>query len=363
MATDYRPPTGSELAKLDGARMLADGIPYPDYVVATERLREGVDWYDVWADHGKRYDELGTAAIEAGDTATGARWLWTGCMNYHYAQFLWFHDAPRREEGQRRKVDLYRRAADYFVPPSERVDIPFGNVTIPAYLRLPSELPADGKPLPCALLIGGLESTKEESFLFENLCLERGMATFAFDGPGQGEMFFELGLQADFERYSSACVDYLETRAEIDADRIGVLGRSLGGYYSVRAAACEPRFKACVSWGACYHLTDLDDYPPATKEGFLYVTGIEDREAARKQLEVIDLSDVIGDLTQPTYLMHGAHDEIFDMRHVDLVREGAKNAPLEIVIEEHGNHCAHNLAHITRPRMADWLARQLGVGR
>jgi 2,6-dihydroxypseudooxynicotine hydrolase len=363
MATDYRPPTGSELAKLDGARMLADGIPYPDYVVATERLREGVDWYDVWADHGKRYDELGTAAIEAGDTATGARWLWTGCMNYHYAQFLWFHDAPRREEGQRRKVDLYRRAADYFVPPSERVDIPFGNVTIPAYLRLPSELPADGKPLPCALLIGGLESTKEESFLFENLCLERGMATFAFDGPGQGEMFFELGLQADFERYSSACVDYLETRAEIDADRIGVLGRSLGGYYSVRAAACEPRFKACVSWGACYHLTDLDDYPPATKEGFLYVTGIEDREAARKQLEAIDLSDVIGDLTQPTYLMHGAQDEIFSMRHVDLVREGAKNAPLEIVIEEHGNHCAHNLAHITRPRMADWLARQLGVGR
>jgi 2,6-dihydroxypseudooxynicotine hydrolase len=358
MATDYRPPTGSDLIKLDGARMVADGIAYPDFVAARERLSEGADWYDVWADNGKRYDEIGQAAIDAGDTITGARWLWTGCMNYHYAQFLWFHDPPRREEGQRRKVDLYRRAADYLLPPSERVEIPVGDVTIPAYLRLPPEA-AGGRPLPVVLLIGGLESTKEESYLFENMCLERGLATFAFDGPGQGETYFQLGLQADFERYSSACVDYLETRPEVDSDRIGVLGRSLGGYYSVRAAACEPRLKACVSWGACYHLDDLDDYPPATKQGFLYVTGIEDPDEAREQLRVIDLSDVIANLEQPTYLLHGLHDEIFSMRHVDLVREGAVNAELEVVIEEHGNHCAHNLAHIVRPRMADWLARQL----
>ncbi|MEA2445057.1 MAG: 2,6-dihydroxypseudooxynicotine hydrolase, partial [Thermoleophilales bacterium] len=286
MATDYRPPTGSDLITLDGARMIADGIAYPDFVAASERLRDGADWYDVWADNGKRYDEIGQAAIDAGDAITGARWLWTGCMNYHYAQFLWFHDPQRREEGQRQKVDLYRRAAAHLLPPSERVDIPFGDLTIPAYLRLPAAA-ADGRPVPCVLLIGGLESTKEESYLFENMCLERGLATFAFDGPGQGEMYFELGLQGDFERYSSACVDYLETRSEVDSERIGVLGRSLGGYYSVRAAACEPRLKACVSWGACYHLEDLDDYPPATRKGFLYVTGIDDPDAARKQLEVI----------------------------------------------------------------------------
>jgi 2,6-dihydroxypseudooxynicotine hydrolase len=358
MATsDYSPPTGLDLVKLDGARMIADGIAYPDFVAAGERLRAGDAWYDVWADTGARYEEIGQAAIDAGDTITGARWLWTGCTNYHYAQFLWFHEPERREQGQRRKVDLYRRAADHLLPPSERVDVPFGDVTIPAYLRLPS---GDG-PFPCALLIGGLESTKEESYLFENMCLERGLATFAFDGPGQGEMFFERGLQPDFERYASACVDYLQERPEIDGDRIGVLGRSLGGYYSVRSAAREPRLKACVSWGACYHLEDIDDYPPATREGFLYVTGIADRDAARKQLEAIDLSDVIGDLTQPTYVLHGLQDEIFSMRHVELLQEGAKNAPLEVVVEEHGNHCGHNLAHIVRPRMADWLARQLGA--
>ena len=359
MATDYRPPAGTDLIKLDGARMIADGIAYTDFATAGERVRAGDSWYEVWAGNGRRYEELGQAAIDEGHTTTGARWLWTGCMNYHYAQFLWFHEPERREEGQRRKVDLYRRAADHLLPPSERVEIAVGEVTIPAYLRLPADAPGDGGPLPCVLLIGGLESTKEESYLFENMCIERGLATFAFDGPGQGEMFFELGLQPDFERYSSACVDYLETRPEVDPQRIGVLGRSLGGYYAVRAAAREPRLKACVSWGACYHLADIDDYPPATREGFLYVTGLEDRDAARRQLDAIDLGDVIGDLTQPTYVLHGALDEIFSMRHVELLREGARNAPLEIVVEEHGNHCGHNLAHIVRPRMADWLADQL----
>lgn len=353
------PPTGAQIAALDGERMIADGIPYHDFLVARERLEAGDQWYDVWAETGLAYEARGQEAIDRGDTLTGGRWLWIGCLSYHYAQFLWFHDAARREAGQRRKVELYRRAAEHLRPPSERVEIAFDGVTIPAYLRLP-EQPDGGRPVPCVLLIGGLESTKEESYLFENLCLERGMATFAFDGPGQGEVFFDVGLQPDFERYARAAVDYLQTRAEIEPERIGVLGRSLGGYYAVRTAACDPRLKACVSWGACFDLADLEDYPPATQAGLIYVTGLDDA-AARRQLRSVDLADVIGDLRQPTYLLHGRHDEIFSMRHVERVEQGARNAPLEVVIEDEGNHCAHNLAHLVRPRMADWLARQLSV--
>jgi 2,6-dihydroxypseudooxynicotine hydrolase len=362
MATDYRAPAGTEMAALDGARMIADGIPYPDYAAASERLGQGAEWFSVWAENGRRYEALGDAELASGNTLTGAHFLWQACLNFHYAQFLWFHDPSRRVEGQRRKVELYARAAEHLRPASERVDVPFGDLSIPAYLRLPAQ-PAPEGGYPCLIVIGGLESTKEESYLFENMCLERGLATFAFDGPGQGEMFFDVGLVPDFERYASAVVDYLETRPELDEQRFGVLGRSLGGYYAVRVAACEPRLRACVSWGACFDLSDFDDMPPATKAGFLYVTGIEDQRAAREHLRTaLDLRDVAGRLEQPTYVLHGLHDEIFPMRQVELLREYASNAPLEVVIEEHGNHCAHNLAHIVRPRMADWIARQLGAG-
>ena len=40
--------------------------------------------------------------------------------------------------------------------------------------------------------------------------LRRGMATFTFDGPGQGETWFQGGMIVDFERATSAVIDYVE---------------------------------------------------------------------------------------------------------------------------------------------------------
>jgi 2,6-dihydroxypseudooxynicotine hydrolase len=192
------------------------------------------------------------------------------------------------------------------------------------------------------------------------MCLRRGMATFAFDGPGQGELFFDRKLQPDFERYASAVVDHLEGAAGIDGDRIGVLGRSLGGYYAVRSAAREPRFRACVAWGACFDMSDYDSMPPHTQDGFAYVTGIDDRDEAREYLlDSLDLSDVAVDLRCPTYVVHGFHDVIFSMGQVDKLREQVTNVPIEIAVEQDGDHCCHNMGPIVRPRMADWLANQL----
>lgn len=341
-------------------RMLGDGIPWPDFAAATGTLPEGQDWFDFWASRADAYEQLGQDALDRGDTVSGGDWLWHASLSWHYAQFMWFFDPARREEGQRRKAELYRRAAPHLVPPAERVEVPIDDTVVPGYLRLPE---GDG-PHACVLILGGLESTKEESLLFENLCLQRGLATFAMDGPGQGEMFFDVGLVGDFERYSSVVVDALVARPEIDAERIGVVGRSLGGYYAVRAAACDERLKACVAWGACFDISDLDTMPAHTRAGFLYVTRIADEAAAAEHLrQAMDLRDVAGRLDRPTYVLHGAHDVIFSMRQVELVQEHVPAAVLEVDVEADGDHCAHNMAAIVRPRMADWIARQLGAGR
>jgi 2,6-dihydroxypseudooxynicotine hydrolase len=271
---------------------------------------------------------------------------------------MWFHDPARREAGQRAKSELYQQAAPHLLPAAERADIAFEETSIPGYLRRPAQ--GDGGSVPCVVLIGGLESTKEESYLFEAMCLRRGVATFAFDGPGQGEMFFDRKLQRDFERYVSAVVDHLEGVEGVDAARLGVLGRSLGGYYAVRAAACEPRLRACVAWGACFDMTGFDAMPPHTQDGFVYVTGIADRDDARAYLqEAIDLADVAGALRCPTYVLHGRHDVIFGMDQVDKLREQVTSAPLEIVVELDGDHCCHNMGPVVRPRMADWIARAI----
>ena len=54
------------------------------------------------------------------------------------------------------------------------------------------------------------------------------------DCPGSGEALRFQGLTArvETEVWAAACVDYLETRDDVDADRIGLVGWSLGGYYA-----------------------------------------------------------------------------------------------------------------------------------
>jgi 2,6-dihydroxypseudooxynicotine hydrolase len=208
------------------------------------------------------------------------------------------------------------------------------------------------------ILLGGLESTKEESYGFENLCLRRGLATFAFDGPGQGEVFFELKLQPRFERYTSAVLDWLEQRDELNTRRLGVLGRSLGGFYALRSGAGDERLQAVVAWAFFHDLEDFEEMPEHTQEGFLYVAG-----GSKEQLvAALDLSDVAADLRAPTLLLNGRNDPIFPPRQMERTIGALVNAPTEVVIEPEGDHCCHNMGNIVRPRTADWLARQLDAG-
>jgi 2,6-dihydroxypseudooxynicotine hydrolase len=208
------------------------------------------------------------------------------------------------------------------------------------------------------VLLGGLESTKEESYLFENLLLSRGIGTFAFDGPGQGEMLDEVTLAEDFDRYTSTVLDFLIERDGLDPGRFGVLGRSLGGHYALRSASRDQRFAACVSWGG-FVSVEWSYEPLHDRASWRYVTKKGTEEEAREYVErSLDIGHLLKDLSCPTYVLHGALDEV-PLDQIELIRRRAVNADLTIVVEPHGDHCCHNLGPTPRVRMADWLADQL----
>jgi 2,6-dihydroxypseudooxynicotine hydrolase len=340
-------------------RLLGDGVPGGDVAAARSDITRWEQWYPFWAARGDRYESLARAALARRRRQSAGELFWQACLSYHYAQFLWFHDPATREAGQKRKVALYREGAPLFAISAERFELAFEGFTIPGYLRLP---PGASERVPVAIVLGGLESTKEESYLFENRCLARGMGTCTFDGPGQGEMYFQAKMRPDFHRFASTVVDWLQSRPEINGDRIGIIGRSLGGFYAVHTAAHEQRIKACVAWGVLFDLSYYDSMGEPSRRGFAYVAGYDDHVSAAPYLKkTLDLSGLAERVRCPVYAVHGALDRLIPPSQVGRLRQAlAGNPDVEFDIPPDGDHCCHNLYHVVRPRMADWLAERLG---
>lgn len=334
-------------------RFTQDGVEYLDLVnVLWPAIKTWDDWMIEFAKVGDRYLKIAEQAVREDNPVTAGEMFWKASMYYHYGQFMEWHK-PRKKEVARKKVEAYKRAAPLISPSAERVEkVRFEGVVLPGYLRLPS----GRKKPPLVVLIGGLESTKEEYYTFERLLLNRGMATFAFDGPGQNEVWPFMKARYDFEKPTEKIVDYLETRDDvIDTDRLAVLGRSLGGYYALRVAAFERRFKACVAWSSVDFAT-FDTHTPSMKDGWQYVSGTKSWGEAKEFFEDFTVKGIAEKIACPLYFLHGGKDPIFPTRTAKYIKRAAKG-PVELNIEPEGAHCAHNIGHLVRPKMADWLAK------
>lgn len=354
---------GTPLSKMMAwGRLAADGIVTNDLLEAAE-LNERDQWMPFWSDKGEEYAARAESAAEAGHTITAGRWFWYASMCFHVAQFYWFHDPPVKEAAQRRKQELYQRAAPHLVPPAERFDLPFEDTEIPGYVRRPlGEAPAGGWPF--VLCIGGGESTKEESLLMENMLLERGMGTVTFDGPGQGEFRFQKPMVTDFHRYGIAVTDHMAALPDCNPDRLGIIGRSLGGFYMFPIAINDGRFKAGVSWGGIFdhRRPGVDTMPPAAIKYWSYVTEKEGADEVRAFLkEVMDLGPIADKLNFPVLAQLGNWSDHNDVGpgSLDEMRDSFPPGLLQVEIVDGGIHCSHNMGEISRPPMADWLADKL----
>ena len=114
---------------------------------------------------------------------------------YHFAKFLFVNDLDQMREAHGNAVRCLNDALPYLDPPGKRVEIPFESSAIVGILREPR-----GRgPHPAMIMIPGLDSAKEELRSTEELFLERGIATFSVDGPGQGEAEYDLAIRGDWE--------------------------------------------------------------------------------------------------------------------------------------------------------------------
>ena len=206
--------------------------------------------------------------------------------------------------------------------------------------------------------MAGADSTKEEFSTLEDEFLKRGLATFSFDGPGQGTTWRQMKLRPDYEKPVAAVLDVLCKHPRIHP-RIGIWGRSFGGYAAPRAAAFDRRLKACVSIGGFYDMTGIwSRFPASTKETLQFGFGAGSEDEARRQAQAYTLSGCLTGLTCPLLIVHSGMDEVCPVAESERIRDEARG-PTTLTIFAEGNHVCDNIPYKARPLMADWLAQHL----
>jgi len=335
-------------------RFIQAGVDYNDFARTTARVQRWDDWLDAWSETGEMHSGLARAAEADGHRWTaGEAWL-RAAVCFHFGKFVWVLDERRSRVAADRAVAALRSAHRFLDPTAERVTAPLDGGAVVANLRRP---PGAGRP-PLALLIPGLDSTKEEFFRLENLFLTRGMATLSLDGPGQGEAGYVLPMRPDYEVGVSAILDALADRSDIDVSRVGALGVSLGGYFAPRAATFEPRLRAVAGISGPFCFGELwDDLPQLTRETFMHKSGASDAEDGRRRALALDLEGVLERLDVPALFVTGKLDRLIPW---ESTRRQADAAPRgEFVLFDDGNHVCANIPYKARPLVADWLAQQL----
>lgn len=336
-------------------RFVANGVPLADFQDVTGSLTRWEDWCAAWSARAERHEGLAQTALADWFTRSAGEHFTTAAACFHFAKFLFVSDYDQMQAAHTRAVACRNAALPYLDPPGERVAIPYGNLTLYGNLRRPH-----GISRPAVVVMAmGLDSCKEEMQSNEQVMLDRGLATLAFDGPGQGEAEYDLPICPEYEGPIGSVIDWIETRPDLDATRIGLWGVSLGGYYAARAAAFEPRIKACVTLTGPFDFAEAFDLaPPLTRAAFTAHSFSKSEDDARIFARRMNLGDVAHRITCPIHIVGGRLDRVIPPDHAERLAAAVKG-PVVLNMVEDGNHVANNRPYKYRPQVADWLSRVL----
>ncbi|MFO1094905.1 MAG: alpha/beta fold hydrolase [Planctomycetaceae bacterium] len=230
---------------------------------------------------------------------------------------------------------------------------------VPGYLEYPA---AGDTPRACVLLLHGWSGSKESWWQDNNYIsggnvrralLESGYAVLALDAQCHGDRisqndfapvnhfaaegdphprkgyFTQNEIYIQTTRDYRRAIDYLESRPDIDAARIGVLGYSMGGQQTYLLTGSEPRIKVAVAVAAP---AEKSKWSPIAPQNFLL--GIGER---------------------PFLAIVGNQDELCPVAHAQArhaLQDGPHFKPLII-------DGKHRLPPTWVPDAVDWIVRHL----
>ena len=323
----------------------------------TERIKVPAAVVKEWVRTAEQEEQLAEQAEASGHHETAAEFFYRAALYYGPACGVTHKNTARKLALYERLVHCYQRFTELFDEGNvRRVEIPFENgKTIPGILQT---VPGKEKT-PCVLVVPGMDTIKEYMpSPYHNHFRRRGMATLSIDGPGQGESNIrETWVTLDnFERAGSAAIDFIKTLPEIDADRIGVYGWSMGSYWGPRIAAHDPRVKALVGAMGVYLQKDtiFKQSKPAYRANYMYMSNIHDEDAFDEMAANMTLEPLVDQIRCPTLLAMGEFDELCPLEDAERLFD-MLSCPKELWVYEDETHTFGSRLPDFYLQVADWM--------
>jgi pimeloyl-ACP methyl ester carboxylesterase len=359
------------------------GADLGEVLVTCRQIPEGDEeaWSAQWASTAARVERAGRDALAAGHRVSAREALLRASNYYRTADFYRREDPAADAESARlarASQQTFADAAALLDTPARAVRIPYEDTTLPGYLFLADD---SGTPRPTVLYHGGYDSTLEENYLaLAAGALRRGYNVITFDGPGQGSTIREQGLhfRPDWEAVVTPAVDFALTVPEADADRLVLVGTSLGGYLAARAAAFEHRIAACVLHDGVYDfhaviapVAGIAASMPGGLEAMMaqntgvrwevrngrWTFGVSDLDDMLKATKAFTMAGIADRITCPTLVLEAENDQFFKGQPQRLFDELTCQRELISFWEEEGagEHCHEGAISLFHQRTFDWL--------
>lgn len=254
------------------------GSDINECLFTAKRITDGDEssWYSEWRALADRIHAVAQSCLLKKHLVSAREAFFRASNYYRTAEFYLHgnpHD-PRILNTWRKSRDAFRKGAQLLERPVDIIKIPYEGTTLPGYFIRPDNNP---KPRKTLLLQTGFDGTGEETYFEVGFfALKRDYNVLVFEGPGQGGALREqhLHFRPDWEKVVTPVVNFALTRPEVDKRRIALMGISMGGYMTPRAAAFEHRLAALVANTGIYDMSSL-------KKPW---TSVAEREAAKKSL-------------------------------------------------------------------------------
>lgn len=319
-------------------------------------------WAKAFSALAKPYEEEARRA-EMGGLTSMAMKNYLFAYNYHHLAWYPAPNSPEKMNAYRQSLENYLRAAHYFDPPFERVEMPFrgrqgeGNVSV-GYLRKPKNVEYP----PVIVIWGGIDAYKEERRVDDYLAA--GLATLAMDIPGTGDA--PLAGCEDAERLWTDVFDWIERRSDLDNQRVAIVGGSTGGYWATKVAHTHrERIRAAVNHGGMVHFAftpewiakaEHGEYPFELAESLALAFGLSTYEDWVEHSPKLSLlrQGILDQECAPLLLINGIHDSVFPMTDMYLLLEHGSPKSARFFPVGHMGRTPE-----TEPTIVRWLQRQL----